>query len=111
MNATGGDDRLNATLADISEFLAKARRLVAKGKAAYDAEETLQLAAEAIMHRLGEAVGRLPDSYRDEHPDVAWRKIRGMRNIVAHDYDRVDPALLWAALAKDLPRLRKQLGL
>lgn len=111
MSTVERGDRLNATLADLGEFLAKARRLVAKGKAAYDADETLQLAAEAILHRLGEAVVRLPESYRDAHPDVEWRKIRGMRNIVAHDYGRIDPELLWVALAKEMPRLRKQLGL
>ena len=51
--------------------------------------------------RATEEVGKLSDSVRQRHPEVSWRGIRGMRNILAHDYGHVDREIVWAALEKD----------
>ena len=56
-----------------------ASRLVARGKESYDADQALQLAAEAITHRIGEAVARLPEDFLANHPDLEWRNMKGMR--------------------------------
>ena len=85
--------------------LRQAARLVSRGRDAYDSDEMLRLAAEALTHRIGEAAGRLSQSFQTEHPDVPWRAIRGMRNVVAHNYGRVDQAIMWNTLRHDLPRL------
>lgn len=92
-------------LVDLVEFTDMAARLVAKGRSAYDQDETLRLAAEAVSHRIGEAVARLPDAFTVDHPSIEWRKIRGMRNIIAHSYARVDYAILWNALEPKMPEV------
>jgi uncharacterized protein with HEPN domain len=93
------------TVQDLLEFCNQAARLVARGRKAYDADELLRLAGEAITHRVGEASGRLSQPFRNQHPDVPWRAIRGMRNVVAHDYGRIDHRIVWMTLQHDLPRL------
>ena len=80
-----------------------ASRLVARGKESYDADEGLQLAAEAMTRRIGEAVARLPEEFLADHAGVEWRRMKGMRNIVAHEHLRVDRELVWNALAARLP--------
>lgn len=95
--------RTNAALLDLLQFAEMAARLVARGRAAYDRDETLRLAAEAITHRLGEAVARLSDEFIADHPQVEWRKIEGMRNIVSHQYAHIDYEILWNALADRIP--------
>ena len=103
-------ERDGLTVQDILEFCAQAARLVSRGRDAYDSDEMLRLAAEALTHRIGEAAGRLSQSFQDEHAEVSWRAIRGMRNVVAHDYGRVDHAIMWNTLQHDLPRLASALA-
>lgn len=95
--------RTHAALLDLLQFSEMAARLVARGRAAYDRDETLRLAAEAITHRLSEAVARLSDEFIAGHPQVEWRKIKGMRNIVSHQYTHIDYEILWNALADRIP--------
>ena len=60
--------------------------------------EKLELAANlekqsAILYQiviLGEAVKQLSTDFRNQHPEVPWREIAGMRDILAHQYDRVE---------------------
>lgn len=66
-----------------------------------------QLVAEALLHRLGEAVARLDrddPAFIDAHPEIEWAKIKGMRNVVAHEYGFVDHRIVWRTLDTALPR-------
>lgn len=98
--------RTCAVLRDVVTFTDMAARLVGRGRAAYDRDEMHRLAAEAIAHRIGEAVARLSEEFIADHPDIEWSKIKGMRNIVAHDYARIDHEIVWNALADRMPDLR-----
>jgi uncharacterized protein with HEPN domain len=97
--------RVRDTLLDLLEFTDMAARLVARGRAAYDGDEALRLAAEAITHRIGEAVSRLSEEFVTDHPQIEWRKVKGMRNIVTHEYARIDYEILWNALALRVPEI------
>jgi uncharacterized protein with HEPN domain len=99
-------DRATRTLKDFLDFAEAGARLVARGKDAYDSDEMLRLAAEAILHRVGEAVARLDrddPSLVAEHPEVRWRAMKGMKNVVAHDYGALDPEIVWTTLETNLP--------
>jgi uncharacterized protein with HEPN domain len=62
------------------------------------------LIAEALLHRIGEAVSRLDAGFVAEHPTVEWQKMKGMRNVVAHEYGFIDYRIVWRALIDALPR-------
>jgi len=104
-------DRTARTLEDFLEFTDAAARLVARGKADYDNDEMLRLAAEALLHKIGEVVSRLD---RDdpaliaEHPEVSWRPMKGMRNLVAHGCGAADPEIVWTTLEQNLPQEASQ---
>jgi uncharacterized protein with HEPN domain len=97
--------RVRDTLLDLLEFTDMAARLVARGRPAYDGDEALRLAAEAITHRIGEAVSRLTEEFVTDHPQIEWRKVKGMRNIVSHEYARIDYGIIWNALALRVPEI------
>lgn len=55
--------------------------------------------------RIGEAIYPLPDGLLNERPEVPWRKIRSLRNLLAHVYWGVDGLMLWDTAENDLPAL------
>jgi uncharacterized protein with HEPN domain len=67
---------------------------------------------DAVYRRfevMGEASNRLPKSFRDEHPEIPWRKIISTRNVLAHEYDRVVSEIVWDTIVNQLPGLRARL--
>ena len=68
---------------------------------------------DAVLHRLqiiGEAAKNLPADFKNRHPDIPWKQITGMRDIVVHDYFGVDLELTWATVKTNLPELGKKLN-
>ena len=63
---------------------------------------------DAVVRNLmtmGESVRWIPDVIREQHHDIPWRTLRGMRNVVVHEYFGVDDAILWQTVVGDLPPL------
>ena len=63
------------------------------------------LALERSMELIGEAARRVSSSFREKHPEIPWKEMIGLRNILAHEYGRVDHAQLHATAIKDVPAL------
>ena len=72
---------------------------------AYDRDENLRLALTHLVQVIGEAARHVSRAFCDEHPDVPWTEIIGMRHKVVHDYLGVDEDIVWQVVTGDLPRL------
>ena len=72
-------------------------------------DRVMQLALQKLVETVGEAARRVSQQTQEQHPGIAWREIIGMRNRLAHVYDRVDLKVLWDVIVNDLPRLVEQL--
>lgn len=71
-----------------------------------------EMMMDAVVRNLeiiGEASSRLTASFRNEHSDIEWWKIIGMRNRIIHAYDIVDHEIVWDVVLHDLPELQKRL--
>ena len=68
-----------------------------------------QDACSLVIIQIGEFVGRLSDEFKDDHPEIPWNDIKGMRNIHAHNYDNVMFDLVWESISEDLPYLKEYL--
>jgi uncharacterized protein with HEPN domain len=44
---------------------------------------------------IGEAANRIDPSFRNQHPDIEWKRIRGFRNRIVHDYFGIDYEIVW----------------
>ncbi|NJR38111.1 MAG: DUF86 domain-containing protein [Leptolyngbyaceae cyanobacterium CSU_1_4] len=69
----------------------------------------VQSAVERQLEILGEAARRLSNEFRQAHPEIAWRRIIGLRNILIHRYDEIRQQMIWAIVASELELLRLQL--
>jgi uncharacterized protein with HEPN domain len=67
-------------------------------------------AVQRAFEILGAAAKHIPPEVRASHPEVEWRSVAGFRDVLAHAYFRVDPALVWDAAVKKAPPLRAQLA-
>lgn len=75
-------------------------------------EELASMAYDAVLRNLaviGEAVRSLPSETREAMPDVPWAAIAGLRNIVVHEYFRVDPDLILDIVEDQLSPLADRL--
>jgi uncharacterized protein with HEPN domain len=66
---------------------------------------------DAVIRRLeiiGEAVKNIDDDFRNNYTDIPWKKIAGMRDIIAHEYFGIKLERIWDAATKDLPKLKKK---
>jgi uncharacterized protein with HEPN domain len=63
---------------------------------------------DAVIRNLmtmGESVRWIPGPIREANPDVPWVTMRGVRNVVVHEYFGVDDRILWDTVVHDLPPL------
>lgn len=76
------------------------------------ADGLASMAYDAVLRNLaviGEAVRSLPDTTRERMPDVEWAAIAGLRNIVVHEYFRVNPELITDIVDQQLGPLADRL--
>lgn len=108
------DDRVERRLGDLTQMSRTASGVVAKGEAAYLADDldgqTLRLAGRQLAIQVATVVERLPESFTAQYPDIEWVKIQRMRNLVAHYYDRVLDEFVWETLRSRIPELVSRLA-
>ena len=54
---------------------------------------------------MGEAAARISEPFREQHPDLPWRQVIGMRNRLIHGYDDIVLSVVWEVIQNDLPKL------
>ena len=70
-------------------------------------------AQDAVIRRLeviGEAAKNVPDEFREKHPDITWKEIAGLRDVLIHGYFGVKMNRIWDVIQDDLPDLKRKVG-
>ncbi len=95
------------TLRQIVEFADEIAGLVAaRARADLETNREFRRALERCVELIGEAATRLPEDWRTSHPEIPWRQIIAMRNVMIHGYDIVVSDVLWDVATNDVPKLR-----
>ena len=69
----------------------------------------VEAAADPRRHN-GEASTQLPIEIQEQYKDIPWSMMKGIRNVVAHEYFGIDLEIVWKTVKEDLPVLKKLLG-
>jgi uncharacterized protein with HEPN domain len=96
-------------LLDILDAIERIEKETAKGHDAFDKSELVQVWMVHHLMIIGEAVRAIDPAFKQKHPAVPWRQIAGMRNIIVHDYFRVNRDIVWETVTKDIPSLKGQI--
>jgi uncharacterized protein with HEPN domain len=80
------------------------------GNDAFLQDETLKRAYVRSLEVIGEAVKRVPDSVRQQYPDIERRAIAGMRDRLIHDYFGVDYEIVWDVVSNKVPVLAQDVA-
>lgn len=67
---------------------------------------------DAVIRRIeiiGEATKKLPLDFKEKHPDIPWKEMAGMRDIIVHEYFGVDIKLTWRVATEDIKGLKVRL--
>jgi uncharacterized protein with HEPN domain len=76
---------------------------------AYVADPMRRMAVERSLELLGEAARRVTAGFREGHPEIPWRDLIGLGNVLAHDYGEVEQDRLWQIATRDAATLTDQL--
>jgi uncharacterized protein with HEPN domain len=94
-------------LLDVFEAIEQIEKYTADGRESLQ-NELVQVWVIYHLQVIGEAIRTLADEMREEHPDIPWTQIIGMRNILVHRYFGIDEDIVWTAIDKDLPTLKQK---
>ncbi len=78
--------------------------------AQFQNDETLKRAVVRSLEIIGEATKKLPDEFRQDHDQIPWRQMAGMRDVLIHDYFGVDYDIVWDVVTDQIPELKRQLS-
>jgi len=74
---------------------------------AFASDSDYQSCCSMYVFQISENSIHLSDAMKTACPQIPWQKIKGMRNILAHDYEAVKTERLWDTMQNDLPKLRE----
>jgi uncharacterized protein with HEPN domain len=80
--------------------------LVDKSRSDFDRDVMVQLGIQRAIEIISEASRHIPVALTEQAPDIPWKSIRGMGNILRHEYHHVADDVIWDVIQQDLPPLK-----
>jgi len=98
---------LDHVFLDILETIARLEEIT-RGKSLQDFETSWQLRwmVQRGIEIISEASRSIPDAVADTRPEIPWRKVRDIGNVLRHQYESVSDRILWNVVVDELPRLK-----
>lgn len=90
---------------DIEENFSKVENPAEK----YVEEKFFRYACDMCILQIGELTTRLSEDFKEKNSEIAWKQIKGLRNIHVHEYEKIDFDEMLKILQTDIPDLKEKL--
>ena len=97
-------------LRDIQDAIDKIEKYTTRGKEEFFANELIQGWMLLQLQIIGEAMRSMDSIIYTQHPEISWRDIIDFRNLLVHEYFRVDLNIIWKIIEQELPLLKDQIN-
>ncbi len=74
-----------------------------------NSDEDLRKAIERTLEIIGEAAKRIPKEFRENHSEIPWKEMAGLRDVIIHDYGNIDYIILWNVIKLEIPALKEKI--
>ncbi|NPU99812.1 MAG: DUF86 domain-containing protein [Brevinematales bacterium] len=75
----------------------------------FNHDSKTQLAVTRLFEIIGEAAKHIPTEIKREFPEIHWKKMTAMRNIMIHEYFGINNEIIWKTVKEILPELKVQM--
>lgn len=97
-------------LLDILESIVRIEKYAQQGKTVFDQDELIQTWTAYHLQVIGEAARALSTALKQKYDRVPWTKIVDLRNLLVHEYFRIDVEIVWSIVESDLPDLKQNIA-
>jgi uncharacterized protein with HEPN domain len=99
----------NGCKQDIQEAIAKIEKYAVRGRQVFDEDELIQIWMIHNLQIVGEASASMSEEFVNQHPEIPWIDIADFRNVLVHQYFRVDVDIVWFIVKQEIPKLKNQI--
>ena len=96
--------RISVLLNHIDEILKDTENMTADD---LKGQSVLLRATCFSIGQIGEQMINIESDLKDKYPDLPWKRARGMRNLIVHEYQRIDSEMVYSTIKNDLPPLKE----
>lgn len=75
----------------------------------YLSNKMFRTAVDMSVLQIGELTKHLSEDFKTRYPEILWHKIKGLRNVYVHEYEKVDLEQAWKTVNESIPELKLQL--
>lgn len=97
-------------LKDIQDAIQKIEKYTQRGKNEFFENELIQGWVLLQLQIIGEAARSMDEATHQQYPEIEWRDIIDFRNLLVHEYFRVDLQIIWKIIETQIPDLKNQIN-
>ena len=96
-------------LRDMLEAIERLDKYTNQGKTVFEQKELIQTWVIYHLQIIGEAARTISQKFKAKHNEIPWRDVSDLRNLIIHEYFRINLDIIWDIVQNDIPPLKSQI--